>query len=289
MKPYRIPELANKYVSHDLIKTYTDLPAFPDARVRLLYTFLNDADSASQHTELYALVASLVQMGMDTHDLIDTETERKPEKEMRSRQLKVLAGDYFSSRFYHLLSQAGQIDMIRKISSAVCEVNRLKMNLYIRMNELRVEAEAYINHCVELKAELFLLFGGLLEERFSAIWPELLHGFARCEVVVHELSRMESPNLFDRSWGYWTVMEEGTDEERKQLAERPEEEGFVRSLIAKYQLRSRLNDILHASVADAQKVVGKLESDKLINELCQIGESFLRPFASTAAAYNETR
>ncbi|MFD1905584.1 heptaprenyl diphosphate synthase component 1 [Paenibacillus rhizoplanae] len=31
---------------------------------------------------------------------------------MRTRQLKVLAGDYFSSWFYHLLARHGQIEML---------------------------------------------------------------------------------------------------------------------------------------------------------------------------------
>jgi heptaprenyl diphosphate synthase len=289
MKPYRIPEIAKKYVEYDMIQNHTELPEFPDSRVRLLLAFLMNERHSEPNSELYALVVSLVQLGMDTHDLIDTDSQRGPEKEMRSRQLKVLAGDYFSSRFYNLLSQAGQIEMIRKLSGAVCEVNRLKMNLYIKMKNLRVSAEDYITQCIALKSELFSVFGGLVEERFARMWPEILHGFSHCEVVLQELARMDAPGRFHRSWGYWQVMQEGSEEDRRQLAERPQEEGLIRSLIAKYDLRSQLHNKLRVSVDHVLQMAGRLDSDKLVKELYQIGESFLRPFASSAAAYNETR
>ena len=39
MKPYRVPELAEKYLNYDMIQNHTELPNFPDARVHLLYIF----------------------------------------------------------------------------------------------------------------------------------------------------------------------------------------------------------------------------------------------------------
>jgi len=280
MSEYRIPEMARKYVEYDMIRTYTDLPEFPDFRARLLHAFLEGGRKTALHSELYALVVSLVQMGLDTHDMIDTEGDRRPEKEMRSRQLKVLAGDYFSSRFYHLLSQAGQIDMIRRISGAVCEVNRRKMMLYERMKQLRVTAEDYFAQCVRLKSELFAIFDSVAEERVARVWPELLHGISRCEVVLQELGRMDSPERFHRSWGYWHVMQEGTPEERSALAAREQETGFIQSLAAKYQLHALLADKLRAAVAHMNAIAARLESDKLAGELLAAGEAFLRPFAS---------
>src|SRR5262245_61503284 len=131
MKSYRIPEMAKKYVEYDMIQAHTELPEFPESRIRLLFTFLANQRTPLIHSELYSLVVSLVQFGMDTHDMIDSESGRLGEKDMRSRQLKVLAGDYYSSRFYQLLAQAGQVEMIRRISNGVTEVNKLKVSLYM--------------------------------------------------------------------------------------------------------------------------------------------------------------
>src|SRR5690242_14448879 len=115
MTSIRITQLANKYLNYDMINLHTELPQFPDGRISLLYAVLSQQPAAESNKELLALVTSLVQMGLDTHDLVDNGNadSNKGLLGMRTQQLKVLAGDYFSSRFYHLLSQAGQIDTIR--------------------------------------------------------------------------------------------------------------------------------------------------------------------------------
>ena len=64
------------------------------------------------------MVVSLVQLGMDTHDMVDDIGERRGAGNALRARLLVLAGNYYSSRFYHLLSQAGQIEMVRRISNA---------------------------------------------------------------------------------------------------------------------------------------------------------------------------
>ncbi|WP_308639137.1 heptaprenyl diphosphate synthase component 1 [Paenibacillus silvisoli] len=292
MKPYRIPELAKKYIEHDMIEAHTELPDFPDSRVRLLFAFLANQRTPLLHSELYALVASLVQLGMDTHDLIDADSMRVQEREMRSRQLKVLAGDYYSSRFYQLLSQAGQVDMIRRISNGVCEVNRLKVNLYLRMKQLKLTAEEYISQCVQLKTELFHAFTDSLDEKMARVWTELLQGFGRCEVVLDELHRSEKPERFDGSWGYWHVLNNGTEEEKRKLSDQQSEPSFAQSLLAKYDIRQQLSELLKQSAALVQTAVARVDSDKLVRELNGILETFttpLVPAASAATAQGERR
>ncbi|WP_028610526.1 heptaprenyl diphosphate synthase component 1 [Paenibacillus harenae] len=289
MKPYRISEIAQKYVEYDMIQAHTELPAMSDPRLRVLYAFLNQQQSVAKHSELYTLVVSLVQLGMDTHDLIDTDEEKRPEPQMRSRQLRVLAGDYFSARFYHLLSQAGQIDMVSKISGAVCEVNRLKVNLYVRMRQLKVTAEDYLSHTVQLRSTLFQLFTGVLEGNLSRLWNEALGGISRCEVVLDEIERSECPVRFDKSWAYWYVLQEGTEDERQVLAERSNEPAFIASLLDKYHVRSQLADKLKQSVDAFKAVAAMLESDKLLSELTQIVDALLNKRPGYTPALNETR
>lgn len=289
MKPYRIPEIAQKYVDYDMIQRHTELPDISDSRLRLLYAFLNHQQSLTKHSELYTLVISLVQLGMDTHDLIDTDSEPRPEREMRSRQLKVLAGDYFSARFYQMLSQAGQIDMVSKISGAVCEVNRLKVNLYVRMRQLKVTAEEYLSFTVQLRSELFQLFSGVLEGALSRVWSEVLGSVSRCEVVLEEIERSESPVRFDKSWAYWHVMQEGTDEERQQLSQSLNEPAFITGLVEKYNVRNLLTAKLKHSADAVKAIAGKLESDKLLGELTQIVDALLNKLTGYTPALNKTR
>ncbi|MBP3964466.1 heptaprenyl diphosphate synthase component 1 [Paenibacillus lignilyticus] len=289
MKPYKIPEIAKKYLEYDMIQMHTELPDFPDSRIRLLFAFLANQRTPLFHSELYSLVTALVQMGMDTHDLIDSDSGRLQEREMRSRQLKVLAGDYYSSRFYQLLSQAGQVDMIRRISSGVSEVNKLKVNLYLRMKQLKLTAEEYLSHCIQLKTELFQAFTDSMDDKLTRAWTELLQGFGRCEVVMDELIRSEKPERFCGSWAYWHVWNNGTDEEKRKLSDLSTEPSYAQSLIAKYDIRTQLAEKLKQSALHVQSVVSCLDSDKLVRELMGIAETFTRPLVPAASAQGERR
>ncbi|MFF2482156.1 heptaprenyl diphosphate synthase component 1 [Paenibacillus sp. NPDC058071] len=267
MKPYTIDEIAKKYVEYDMIQLHTELPALSALRLRLLYACLSEESSGEAHSELYTLAVSLVQLGLDTHDLIDVETEARAERDMRSRQLKVLAGDYFSSHYYRLLSHAGQVEMIAKISEAVCEFNRLKMNMYMKMKHFQMTAEDYLRHSVQLKNELFQPFAPLIGGDLQRLWPEMLNGMSKCEAVLDEMERSETPARFRNSWAYWHVMQQATPEERESLQAQEHAPAFVRGLLEKYGTKERLAECLQAAAEEVKAVAGKLQSDKLAEEL----------------------
>jgi heptaprenyl diphosphate synthase len=276
MNSFRIPEIAKQYTDYDMIQTHTDLPGFPELRVRLLYAFLNRNSGLNGSGELFALVTSLVQMGMDTHDLVSVTNDVKEKKAARARQLKVLAGDYFSSRFYNLLSQAGHIELVKQLSNAICEVNRLKMNLYLMMKQLKLTAEEYIHHSVEIKSQLFLSFTGFIEDMYRQVWPDLLKGFTRCELIFEEIFRLESLSDFKGSWGYWHILQNGTKDERKQLQAVEADPAKIRALLHKYNVSSQLYQMLDAHIKQLHGKLQQLDSEKLVSELSPIAEPFLR-------------
>lgn len=157
MKPYRIPQLAKPYTDYDMIQRHTELPPFSDGRGHLLYIFLGHGRSAGfQSEELFTLVTGLVQLGLDTHESIDRYQDEPGGDMMRSRQLKVLAGDYFSSWFYHLLAKHEQIEMVGILSTAIADFNVMKANLYGKMKGMLFTAEQYLKHTVQLNMRLFL-------------------------------------------------------------------------------------------------------------------------------------
>ncbi|MDQ1909421.1 heptaprenyl diphosphate synthase component 1 [Paenibacillus sp. GD4] len=272
MNSYRIPEIARKYFEHDMILKHTELPVFPEFRTRLLYAFLNRHSALSGHSELYTLVTSLVQMGLDTHDMVSITNDSKEMKAARSRQLKVLAGDYFSSRFYYLLSHAGHIDLIGKLSQAICEANRLKMNMYMTMKQLKLTAEEYIRQTVEVRSQLFLSFSVLLDEGLRGLWPEILRLFTRCEVLIQEITRSESAEEFRDSWGYWLILQTGAKDDRKLLQTDEPDHSRLRYVWHKYKVSSQLYDMLDACLSELQDKLKGMESEKLGAELLNIGE-----------------
>lgn len=279
MNNYRIPEVAKKYTEHDMIQTHIDLPKFPDFRTRLLYTFLQRGSLGADSSELYPLVTSLAQMGLDTHDLISDSVEDQNGMLARARQLKVLAGDYFSSRFYQLLSQAGDTEMTKLLANAICEVNRLKMNFYTRMNTLKLSTEDYVQQTVNIRTQLFMVFSKWMDGLYLTHWPDILHGFTRCEVIVQEIDRSESVRDFHGGWAFWHIMQIGTKEEKRHLQVEEIDYARLRPILLKYNVKSQLLQMLDQQFQQVLEKIRQFESEKMINELFQIGEPFIRYLA----------
>lgn len=276
MSSYRITEMARPYIEYDMIQTYTELPDFPEFRVKLLHAVLSSHPAVSANSELYSLVTSLVQLGMDTHDMISNHSMDKEFKAARARQLKVLAGDYYSSRFYHLLAQSGQIEIVSRLSEAICETNRLKMNLYLTMKRYKLTAEQYIHQSVEIRAQLFLSFTGHAQEILGDRWPDLLNRITLLELLLDEISRSETLKEIGGSWGFWHVLEHCTNEEKKLLQEGELDDTKLKNLWHKYKVTFELYQMLAQQSKELRADLAALGSDKLARELLIICEPVQR-------------
>jgi len=277
MNRLRINQMANKYMNHEMISLHTELPEFPEGRISLLYTVLSYQPNVAANKDLLSIVTSLVQMALDTHDRVEntSDTTKSGMLGMRAQQLKVLAGDYFSSRFYHLLAQAGQIEMIKHLSEAVCRINQVKMNLYGKMKQLKLNAEEYLHYGAELKSGLFLSFTGIMSGLYERLWPELVERYSRCEVLLQELNNVEKMSSLESSWGVWHILQEGTEEDRRMLSDRLEDPHFIQTLLHKYDITEKLSSLLSQSIGQLQALLQKLQSDKLLRELQPLIEPFL--------------
>jgi heptaprenyl diphosphate synthase len=277
--------MAHQYMDYDMIAIHTDLPEFPEGRIRLLHLVLSQQPALASRKDLLAVVASLVQMGLDTHDMVDNEppSERGGTLGMRARQLKVLAGDYFSGRFYNLLSQAGQIDMVRRLGEAICDINRIKVMFYSKMKLMRLDAEEYLRHGAELKSGLFLSFSHLMGGLYERLWPEVVERFSRCELLLQELLRLEESGRPAEGWGFWHVLQEGSEEDRRALAERRDDPGAVSQLMDKYAVPEKLGELLRHAVAQFQSLMQRVPSEKLARELQALVQPFQNALGSVPA------
>ena len=288
MKPYRVPEIARKYFQYDMIQNHTQLPEFPDARVHLLYIFLqNSGRSVSERDELYALVTSLVQVGLDTHESIDTSADNQGETQMRSRQLKVLAGDYFSSRFYYLLAQNGDIEGISLLSKAVSDVNVLKMNLYGKMKNMVLSAEEYLRHTVQLNMQLFLSFTPMIESSVRETWKTLLREFTQCETVVREAHRSGCPEEVRNGYSYWYMLERGSEEEKRMLTAKKIDPKDLKKLMLKHKAVDSLMDKLRQSVGSIQTLLPVFNGEVTAAQMGQLLDPFIHRLSSCRSAVRE--
>ncbi|BFH61787.1 heptaprenyl diphosphate synthase component 1 [Paenibacillus azoreducens] len=287
MKPYRIPQLIKKYVEYDMIQKHTELPPFPDARVQLLYIFLNQGTNRMNvNSELFSLVTSLVQMGIDTHETIDTQKDKPGEGFMRSRQLKVLAGDYFSSRFYQLLAQKGQIEAVTRLSQAICDVNVLKMNLYGKMKSLLLSAEEYLRQTVQLNMQLFLSFTPLFEESLRDLWNALLRGVSECETLGREMQR-SGGDWYLHSYSYWHILEVASEEDQQMLKESKIDIKDWKKLMLKYKAGEHMAEKLRQALESVQSILKNIKGDSRLREIAIILEPFQRQLHTSGSAVGE--
>lgn len=277
MNGYHISQLAKQYVEHDMIQAYAELPTFPHVRIELMFVFLNRSELTAEHSELLALVTSLVQVGLDTHDTIEWAARQPDDRNLRLRQLKVLAGDYFSSRFYNLLAQAGQMDSIRSLSQAVCNMNRLKMTMVEEMKHRTMTAERYLRVSVSLKKMLFQSFNHRMSREEVCTWEQLLDSVTKLEVMEREQQRVEQYESFEESWSYWHVWQQGTAEEKIKLKPFSYDDGYWHALMTKYKIKDQLLYQVRVARDKLHALMAALPLDK---HILQILHTFLYPPAA---------
>lgn len=277
MNRYYISQLTKRYVEHDMIQAHIELPAFPNARVELMFSFLSRSELTTAHSELFALVTSLVQVGLDTHDMIELEAGPYNDRNLRSRQLKVLAGDYFSSRFYNLLAQAGQIDGIRSLSEAVCNINQLKMTMLDKMRRWEMTTEEYVQTSICLKKMLFQSFNNQMDPEEVSTWEQLLDFVTKLEVMEQEQQHAKKYESFEGSWSYWHIWQQGNVEERRKLKQRSYDDRCWSALMTKYNIREQLAYQVQVTRDKLHRLIVAFPLDE---GTLQIINTFLYPSAS---------
>jgi heptaprenyl diphosphate synthase len=280
MNKYRVSEIVKKYIHYDMIQAHTELPQFPELRARLLYTMLRKNEQPVDESELFTLVTSLAQFALDTHDRVAEAEPVEDLQHMRSRQLRVLAGDYFSGRFYHLLAQAGQIDLTRQLSFAICEANRMKMNLYQTMKQFKLSADEYIHELARSRIQLFLIFSSRLEEKHRSAWPDLLLRLTTCEIIAEELEKCETVQLDRDSWTYWHLLEKGSQDEMQHIQSGLTDPGSIRTLTSKYQVKRHLFQRLETQVKSLEDLFRRIDPERTISGLAGLLEPFMRFLAA---------
>ncbi|SDM77477.1 Heptaprenyl diphosphate synthase (HEPPP synthase) subunit 1 [Fictibacillus solisalsi] len=120
----------NEYVlqkmEHSFLKEYVNVPQLNQDKCLITYLLLAESGYEGEELqELYAAVM-LVQCALDTHETI----LKIRDSHIKERQLTVLAGDYYSSLYYFMLSVCEDVSLIRALSLGIQDVNENKMRLF---------------------------------------------------------------------------------------------------------------------------------------------------------------
>ncbi|WP_018934352.1 heptaprenyl diphosphate synthase component 1 [Gracilibacillus lacisalsi] len=98
----------------------------PEIEVHKLITLHELVQDKPNYEELVQ-TTMLVQIALNTHDKISVDFE---EENIREQQLTVLAGDYYSGIYYHLLANHNNLPFIRLLADGINEMTQAKIAFY---------------------------------------------------------------------------------------------------------------------------------------------------------------
>lgn len=120
-------------IKHTYLEKYIEPPKINEGKWMVLSFVVNQTSLPVETKKQYMITTMLIQMALDTHDtVISTNKDNETESAIVSRQLAVLAGDYYSGLYYLLLAELEDIEMIQILATTIKEISELKMKLYYK-------------------------------------------------------------------------------------------------------------------------------------------------------------
>ncbi|HHW35947.1 MAG TPA: heptaprenyl diphosphate synthase component 1 [Bacillales bacterium] len=117
---------------HPYLIKFIDVPVIDEQKVLLLYCILSESKISSDKIKQLIIATMLIQMALDTHELVGINRIEEDHPYMKQRQLTVLGGDYYSGLYYYLLALIDDIPMLQALSIAIKEINEYKVAVYQR-------------------------------------------------------------------------------------------------------------------------------------------------------------
>lgn len=117
-------------VRHRTLQKYTGEPILDENQLfYLLVPFLNGEQWQKEHTEA-AITVGIVYAALAAHDRI-----KELDATSKEQQLTVLAGDFYSGRYYEILAASGNVALIRSLSQGI--VTRCEHQIKVYEQEKR--------------------------------------------------------------------------------------------------------------------------------------------------------
>ncbi|GHH98181.1 heptaprenyl diphosphate synthase component 1 [Neobacillus kokaensis] len=120
-----IKEKVEQYVFDKYLLKHIDTPVIDEDKLLILVSIMDHLELPFTKLENFATSIMLIQTALDTHEHISRTSDNE-----KSRQLTVLAGDYYSGLYYKLLADSEDILMVKTLSTGVREVNEHKISVY---------------------------------------------------------------------------------------------------------------------------------------------------------------
>ncbi|TCP59349.1 heptaprenyl diphosphate synthase subunit 1 [Tumebacillus sp. BK434] len=228
-----------------------------------------------KETETIVSTLLLIYHGLALHEEIETLARHEDE---RYRQLGVLGGAYYSSKYYRLLAESGQIKLLGQFARAIQSINEVKAELVRVPGDFTLSVERYLHMQETIHGALLrTLCAALLPEQ--AQWEQLVTHLVRASVLKAELDKM-SDQTWVRGAANLSLWQQANGEEKKWLKAikaSGEPDKRLMSLYVKYGTSIYLFSLLEEAASLAEPAMMMMHG--LRDELRALPEQLLAPGA----------
>ena len=118
------------HIYDSFVWNHIEEPIIDQDKIAVVLAILSHAGVKEQQLTNYILSIMLMQIALDTHENVTNEMNREDSHDLRKRQLTILAGDYYSGLYYHILSRTKDVGFIEVFSQGIQIINEAKVELY---------------------------------------------------------------------------------------------------------------------------------------------------------------
>ena len=173
-----IKEQILEKVRHPYLHKYIESPDIDEDKLLLLISILDKVNLPETIAKNYALTTMLIQIALDTHELVSNNELKDEEK--KDRQLTVLAGVYYSGLYYKILADLDEVDMIRSLAEGIKEVNEHKISVYQKSS---IGIEVLMDDVKKIESSLFEKVTVFLDNK---VWNEFASNFLFIKRLIAE-------------------------------------------------------------------------------------------------------
>lgn len=134
-------------MEHAYLNRWLGVPRLDIFQMQAATAVLRAVNCPAQDLRLLCTVLLLIHHGLSAHEHID----RADALGEKTRQLQVLAGDYYSSKYFYLLAASGKVDLIAVFAKAITAINEAKTeraDLLKRFTKVHMEHYITLSECI---------------------------------------------------------------------------------------------------------------------------------------------
>lgn len=139
------------HIYDSFVWRHIEEPVIDEDKLAVFLAILSHSDVEEQSLTNYILSIMLMQIALDTHENVTNDMNKEDSHELRKRQLTILAGDYYSGLYYHILARTEDVSFIKEFSRGIQVINESKVELY-RSKE--ASAEFLFSHMESIETVL---------------------------------------------------------------------------------------------------------------------------------------